>query len=67
MAEEEKKNIKPENKKPKFNNIWIYVAIFLVFVGIQFFGGSSWTQPAQTTQSEFESYLKDGDVERVEK
>ncbi len=65
MAEEEKKNIKPENKKPKFNNIWIYVAIFLVFVGIQFFGGSSWTQPAQTTQSEFESYLKDGDVERV--
>tara|TARA_R110002049_G_scaffold84406_8_gene214791 strand:+ start:783 stop:2735 length:1953 start_codon:yes stop_codon:yes gene_type:complete len=65
MAEENKKNIKPEGKKPKFNNIWIYVAIFLVFVGIQFFGGNSWTQPTQTTQSEFEGYLKDGDVERV--
>ena len=44
-------NKKPEIKKPKFNAYWIYAAIILVFLGIQIFGGNSWTQPAKTTQS----------------
>ncbi|MCW9037924.1 MULTISPECIES: ATP-dependent zinc metalloprotease FtsH [Altibacter] len=63
MAEENKK---PENKKPRFNAYWIYAAIILVFLGIQFFGGSSWTQPAKTTQAQFQTYLKQGDVEKIE-
>jgi cell division protease FtsH len=63
MANENKK---PENKKPKFNAYWIYAAIIMVFLGIQFFGGSSWSQPAKTTQEEFQNYLRDGDVEKVE-
>jgi cell division protease FtsH len=42
MADENKK---PEVKKPKFNAYWIYIGIFLLFIGIQFFGGSSWSQP----------------------
>ena len=63
MANENKK---PEAKKPKFNAYWIYAAIILVFLGIQFFGGGSWSQPAKTTQEEFQNYLRDGDVEKVE-
>jgi len=63
MAE---KNKKPEIKKPKFSAYWLYAAIFLVFIGIQFFGGNSWSQPAKTSQAEFEKYLRDGDVEKVE-
>ncbi len=63
MAEENKK---PEIKKPKFNAYWIYAAIILVFLGIQFFGGSSWSQPEKTTQADFQRYLEDGDVEKIE-
>jgi len=61
-----KENKKPEIKKPKFNSYWIYAAIILVFLGIQIFGGSSWSQPSKTTQTDFETFLRDGDVEKVE-
>lgn len=60
------KDKKPEIKKPKFSAYWIYGAIFLVFIGIQFFGSGSWAQPNKTTQAEFERFLRDGDVEKVE-
>jgi len=66
MAEENKKNNKPEIKKPKFSPYWIYAAIFLAFIGIQFFGGSSWSQPKETSQGAFEQYLRDGDVAKIE-
>ena len=68
MAKENKKPEikKPEIKKPKFNSYWIYAAIILVFLGIQIFGGSSWSQPSKTTQTDFETFLRDGDVEKVE-
>jgi len=61
-----KENKKPEAKKPKFIAYWIYAAIILVFLGIQFFGGNSWSQPEQTTQGEFQTFLRDGDVEKIE-
>jgi cell division protease FtsH len=60
------KDKKPEIKKPKFNAYWIYAAIFLIFIGIQFFGSGSWGQPIKTTQAEFERFLKEGDVEKVQ-
>ncbi len=63
MAED---NNKPEAKKPKFNAWWIYIGIFALFVGIQFFGGGNLTQPKETTQREFEEYLKAGDVDKIE-
>ncbi|MBT0609075.1 ATP-dependent zinc metalloprotease FtsH [Aequorivita echinoideorum] len=63
---EDKKNKKNDIKKPKFNNYWIYVAIIVLFFGINIFGGSSWSQPAKTTQAQFEEYLRAGDVEKVE-
>ncbi len=59
-------NKKPEIKKPRFNAYWIYAAIIMIFLGIQFFGGSSLSQPGKTTQAEFENYLRDGDVEKIE-
>jgi len=63
---EENNNKRPEIKKPKFSAYWIYGAIFLIFISIQIFGSGSWSQPTKTTQSEFERFLRDGDVEKVE-
>jgi cell division protease FtsH len=62
MADENKK---PEVKKPKFNAYWIYIGIFLLFIGIQIFGGSSWSQPSKTSQTQFEEYLAAGDVKDI--
>jgi cell division protease FtsH len=59
-------NNKPEIKKPKFNAYWIYIAIFLVFIGLQFFGGNSLSAPEKTTQVDFQKMLRDGDVEKIE-
>ncbi len=59
-------NKKPELNKPKFNSYWIYAAIIIVFIGLNVFGGGSWSQPNKTTQGEFETFLRDGDVEKVE-
>jgi len=68
MANENKKSgtKKSEDKKPKFNSYWIYAAVILVFLALNVFGGGSWSQPNKTTQGEFETFLKNGDVDKVE-
>jgi len=58
-------NKKIEPKKPKFSAYWIYGAIIIIFLGINFFGGSGFNEPAKTNPAEFENYLKDGDVKKV--
>lgn len=63
---EENKNKKNDSKRPKANYYWIYIAIALIFLGINIFGGGSWAQPEKTTQSQFETFLKQGDVEKVD-
>ena len=63
---EENKNKKNESKKTRPNYYWIYVAIILLFLGIQFFGGGSWSQPEKTNQAQFEEFLKEGDVDKVD-
>ncbi len=63
---EENKNKKNETRKPRPNYYWIYAAIILLFFGIQIFGGGSWSQPEKTTQAQFEEFLKDGDVKKVD-
>ena len=60
-----KNNKKPDIKKPKFNSYWIYAAIVVVFIGLNLFGGGSWSQPNKTTQGAFETFLRDGDVEKI--
>ncbi len=59
-----KKKIQP--RKPKFNTYWIWAGLIMLFIGIQIFGGNKWAQPTKTTQAEFEKFLVQGDVERVE-
>ncbi len=63
---EENKNKKNDTRKPRPNYYWIYAGIILLFFAIQIFGGSSWTQPEKTTQAQFEEFLKDGDVKKVD-
>lgn len=63
---EENKNKKSDSKRPKPSYYWIYAAIIMLFFAIQIFGGGSWSQPQKTTQSEFEEFLKQGDVEKVD-
>lgn len=58
-------NKKLEPKKPKFSAYWIYGAIIVIFLGINFFGGGGFNEPAKTNPAEFETYLKNGDVEKV--
>ncbi|MFD2516608.1 ATP-dependent zinc metalloprotease FtsH [Salinimicrobium flavum] len=63
MAKEQPKNKEP--KKPKFSAYWIYAAIILVFLGINFFTGSGFNEPAKTNPAEFLNYLEQGDVKKV--
>ncbi|MFD1096680.1 ATP-dependent zinc metalloprotease FtsH [Salegentibacter chungangensis] len=58
------KNTDP--KKPKFSAYWIYAAIIIIFLGINFFGGGGFTEPSQTNPAEFKEFLRDGDVKKVE-
>lgn len=59
-------NKKTPPKKPKFNTYWIWAALIMLLLGINIFGGNKWAQPAKTNQAEFERFLAQGDVERVE-
>src|SRR5690554_6466261 len=62
----ENKNKKNDSKSPRPNYYWIYAAVILLFFGIQIFGGGNWSQPAKTSQAQFEEFLKDGDVQKVD-
>ncbi|MCG9970834.1 ATP-dependent zinc metalloprotease FtsH [Christiangramia crocea] len=59
-----KKKLDP--KKPKFSAYWIYAAIIIIFLGINFFGGGGFSEPAKTNPAEFKEYLKNGDIKKVE-
>ncbi|WP_029038415.1 ATP-dependent zinc metalloprotease FtsH [Salinimicrobium xinjiangense] len=63
MATEQPKNKEP--KKPKFSAYWIYAAIILVFLGINWFSGSGFNEPAKTNPAEFLQFLEQGDVSKV--
>ncbi|BAO74733.1 ATP-dependent zinc metalloprotease FtsH [Winogradskyella sp. PG-2] len=61
------KDNKNLNKKPKVNPYWIYGVIIAAFLAIQIFsGGFGDSSGSKTTPTEFFSYLKNGDVEKVE-
>lgn len=65
MAKKQPNN-KLDPKKPKFSAYWIYAAIIVIFLGINFFGGGGFNEPAKTNPAEFERFLRNGDVKRVE-
>ncbi|MBT8309628.1 MAG: ATP-dependent zinc metalloprotease FtsH [Flavobacteriaceae bacterium] len=54
-------------KKPKFSPYWIYGIIIAIFLGMQLFSGADGFQSSSsTTPSQFLTYLRDGDVAKVE-
>jgi len=59
-----KKKLDP--KKPKFSAYWIYGAIIIIFLGLNIFGDGGFSEPAKTNPSQFMTFLKDGDVNRIE-
>ncbi|WP_299438152.1 ATP-dependent zinc metalloprotease FtsH [uncultured Aquimarina sp.] len=63
MAKENKK-IEP-NKKPKFSAYWIYAVIIVGFLALNFIGGSDMGSAPETTPSDFNNFLSNGEVERV--
>ncbi len=60
------KEKKPELKRPKINSYWIYYCNFCNVYGTQYFWRGNLSDPISTSQVEFQSYLKNGDVEKVE-
>lgn len=61
----QKKNENKDPKKPKFNSYWIYIGIIVIFLGVQLFGGSGFSDPEKTSPAQFEKFLKEGDVDKV--
>ncbi|NER18399.1 ATP-dependent zinc metalloprotease FtsH [Spongiivirga citrea] len=54
------------NKKPKFSPYWLYAAIILVIISLNFFGSSNkWQDIKPTTSSKFDEFLDDGDIKDV--
>ena len=65
MANEKKNNTPPN--KPKFSNYWIYGLIILIFIGISSLGGGGgFSDSKSISYSDFNKYLADGDIEKVE-
>jgi cell division protease FtsH len=61
------KDNKNSNKKPKLNPYWIYGIVIAVFIGINLFSSAFTSQSvAKTTPTDFFSYLRNGDVQKVE-
>jgi len=61
------KDNKNLSKKPKVNPYWIYGIIIAAFLAIQLFsGGFGSSTGMQTTPNEFFSYLRNGDISKVE-
>ncbi len=63
MAKENKK-MEP-NKKPKFSAYWIYAVIIIGFLALNFLGGGNMGSAPETTPSDFNNFLSNGEVERV--
>ena len=56
---------KTPNKKPKLNPYWIYGGVIAIFIAIQLFSSTS-SDSNVTTTSDFERYLRNGDIETIE-
>ena len=64
MAEKSKK---PVPNKPKFSAWWIYTAIIIVFLALNFFSNSSnYGNPKEILENQLLTYAKDGDIKRID-
>ena len=61
-----KKKEKKPNNKPAFNNYWIYGALIVFFIAVNFIGvGSNNPSNNKINPSTFEKFLNNGDVSRI--
>ncbi|RXG13933.1 cell division protease FtsH [Leeuwenhoekiella aestuarii] len=61
------KSKKPAPNKPKFSAWWIYTAIILVFLALNFFSSSSdHGNPKEILENQLLTFIKDGDVKRID-
>jgi len=63
---QDKKNTPNKNllKTPKFNFYWIYGAIFVLFIGYQFYSSGNMSSK-NLSQNEFETILSENDIEKI--
>ena len=60
------KREKTPPKKPSISSYWLYASIILFFIGMSFFGGSnSMSSDQKINISNFENFLRDGEVSKV--
>ncbi len=60
MAKEQKTS----PKKPKFNAWWVYAVVITLLIAVQFMS-SGFSNTKKTTTSELQSFLKNGDIDRI--
>ena len=60
MAKEQKTS----PKKPKFNAWWVYAVVITLLIAVQFIS-SGFSNTKKTTTSELQSFLKNGDIDRI--
>ena len=58
------KESKTSTKKPKFNAWWVYATVIALLIGFQFMS-SGLSNTRKTTTSELQSYLKNGDINKI--
>ncbi|MGY5351191.1 ATP-dependent zinc metalloprotease FtsH [Wenyingzhuangia sp. IMCC45533] len=58
-----KKNIKPNGIKPKFNSYWIYAAIIAVILSFNFFDSS--VSGADISRNKFDELLRSNSIEKI--
>ncbi|MGB2128038.1 MAG: ATP-dependent zinc metalloprotease FtsH [Flavicella sp.] len=58
------KNLKESNFKPKFNFYWIYGALFVLFIVFQWFNSGSMAQ-REISQNKFETILNSNDISDI--
>ncbi|GAA0725460.1 ATP-dependent zinc metalloprotease FtsH [Aquimarina litoralis] len=63
MAKDNKKM--DSNKKPKFSAYWIYGVIIVGFLALNFLGGGSMGSAPETSTSDFNNFLSNGEVEKI--
>jgi cell division protease FtsH len=60
------KREKTPPKKPGISSYWLYASIILFFIGMSFFGGNnSMSSDQKINISNFENFLRDGEVSKV--
>ena len=60
------KNKKNQQKKPPFNQYWIFGSVIVAFIILNLFSGSGTEKSNITTPSKFFNFVKDGDVDKIE-